>query len=43
MLKNYLGIPWFFIKEVVNPPIPEAKKVIKSIITKDKYLFLTIY
>jgi|TARA_B100000767_G_C19635641_1_gene480284 hypothetical protein len=28
---------------VVNPPIAEAVKVIESIISRDKYLFLVIY
>jgi hypothetical protein len=30
-------------EEVVKPPIAEAKNVIKSIKSKDKYLFLVIY
>jgi|TARA_B100001093_G_scaffold163953_1_gene156321 hypothetical protein len=28
---------------VVNPPIAEAREVIKSIKNRDKYLFLVIY
>jgi hypothetical protein len=40
MISEYQGS----LKEaVVNPPMAEAREVIKSIKNRDKYLFLVIY